>query len=290
MILQPPVFGPDRLDLPSSSGWIPDAFELGLFHFRLPSALDLSAAALFNKTFYTEATGHPGDDYRGFKTNSLSRSKLGYTDPLGDQVEFLQIELELWKTYFPPAVADVLLEMMKIAKFILKDIFRALKIDEEDLNTICGDLESNDLLQYCIFNHYRSGKSVTRGFTNHKDSGFLTILFSPEAGFETFHRGEWVPVAMREDCFLVVLGHTLEILTKKMPEPCSASFHRVIAAPAQLNSGCDRHSFGVYIGPRFDMSLFQYSETGVLSEFCSFLTFQKQKAAEMGYEFHPRIE
>lgn len=51
----------------------------------------------------------------------------------------------------------------------------------------------------------------------------------------------------------------------------------------------DRFTFGSYIGPRWDQDLYQISGETV-KPVQSFLEFQKRKAAEMGYEFHPKVE
>jgi hypothetical protein len=73
-----------------------------------------------------------------------------------------------------------------------------------------------------------------------------------------------------------------------MARPAAASYHRV-RPMAPRPDRRDRTSFGVYIGPHFDQDLNQYDENGNLTRYQSFMSFQRQKAAEMGYEFHPAL-
>ncbi|MEW3673644.1 hypothetical protein QOZ77_31030, partial [Pseudomonas aeruginosa] len=85
-----------------------------------------------------------------------------------------------------------------------------------------------------------------------------------------------------------VLGHSFELLTEKSATPVQASYHRVRRMEPQERKA-DRFTFGSYIGPRWDQDLYQISGETV-KPVQSFLEFQKRKAAEMGYEFHPKVE
>ena len=150
----------------------------------------------------------------------------------------------------------------------------------QDINKITGNIGDDTGLQYCIFNHYRSNRDIM-GFTAHKDSGFITTLYSIEPGLEAYKDGKWVPIDPIPSYFTVNLGHSLEILSAKMKNTVHAVYHRVRKTENAMQNMPDRFSIGSYIGPRFDMDLFQYQEDGELKFFQSFIDFQKAKAKEM---------
>nr|WSY50048.1 hypothetical protein OG999_07760 [Streptomyces sp. NBC_00886] len=70
----------------------------------------------------------------------------------------------------------------------------------------------------------------------------------------------------------------------------TAVIHQVPEIPGDNDGHShDRSSFTVYLGPRYDMDLYQYSADGVLREFMNFRDFSLLKAEDQGYEFHPRL-
>ena len=111
-----------------------------------------------------------------------------------------------------------------------------------------------------------------------------------EPGFESFENGEWIPFDPLEGHFTVVLGHSFEMLTANLPKPVHASYHRVRKMEARPAGKAERFTFGVYIGPTWDQDLYQYNSDGDLVAKQSFLDFQKAKAADMAYEFHPKVK
>ncbi|WP_201022437.1 2OG-Fe(II) oxygenase family protein [Pseudomonas aeruginosa] len=149
-------------------------------------------------------------------------------------------------------------------------------------------MSSNQALQYCIFNHFRADSAHPVGLTAHKDSGFTTLLYTTEPGLESLENGSWIPFDPMPGHFTLVLGHSFELLTEKSATPVQASYHRVRRMEPQERKA-DRFTFGSYIGPRWDQDLYQISGETV-KPVQSFLEFQKRKAAEMGYEFHPKVE
>lgn len=93
--------------------------------------------------------------------------------------------------------------------------------------------------------------------------------------------GRWHPLEVKTDQFIVNLGDGLEILTRNLPRPVTAVVHRVPESPGDRPEG-DRSSFTVFIGPRYDMQLYQYSAEAVFGEYQGFRDFSVEKAKKLG--------
>lgn len=278
----------DAIEFVNFDGW-DVARSRGAFYLKHPVGINFSPGIHLAKSYYLPRVGDSDDEYRGFREAELEQSKLGYSDPKNDQVEFLQIEALMWNKYFPEKVAQLLWQMNDLARTILFDLLRRVGVSQGDLPLIAGGLQDNNAFQYCIFNHYRSQKHQSLGFTAHKDSGFITVLYTAEAGLECFENERWVPLDPLDGHLTIVLGHSLEVLTANIRDPVSANYHRVRTTDNAARRQAERFSFGVYVGPRMDQDLYQYDDDRALRSFQPFIDFQKAKAAEMNYEFHPRI-
>ncbi|ALK30870.1 2OG-Fe(II) oxygenase family protein [Burkholderia plantarii] len=272
----------------------PDGFErtrtLGAFHLRHPDGFDFRAGIELAQKYYLPVGDGPDAAFRGYRSRSLSRSLLGYSQTGNDQDELLQIEAKLWDDYLPSAAATLLWRMNELNRGVLTDLFLRVGVSPADIDTIAGGMSKNEALQYCIFNHYRSEVAEPLGLTAHRDSGFITMLYTTEPGLESQQGQTWIPFDPMPGHFTIVLGHSFEILTQRLPDPVNASYHRVRRMATREAGVPDRFTFGVYIGPRWDQLLFQYDTDGKLSNVGTFLEFQRAKAAEMAYEFHPRVD
>ncbi len=272
----------------------PDGFARacrhGAFHLEYEQGRDFSAGVRFARSFHRDPPKGAEDPYCGFRGASIESSNLGYSTLGRDQVELFQLEADLWKRYLPEALAELLWHMMDVARIVTEDTMSRLDISPEDMDTITGGMSANRALQYCLFNHYRSAVRQDKGFTAHKDSGFITVLYTVEPGMESWEEDRWIPLDPIAGHLTVVFGHSLEILTENLDMPIHASYHHVRPTPRARPEELDRISFGTYVGPRWDQDLYQYAENGTLQPHMSFLEFQKAKAASMNYEFHPRVE
>ncbi|CAB3769222.1 2OG-Fe(II) oxygenase family protein [Paraburkholderia humisilvae] len=266
------------------------ATSLGAFHLRHPGDFDFRAGVELARQYYLPADVGPDAAFRGYRTRDLSRSLLGYSRTGHDQDELLQIEANLWREYLPRDAAMLLWRMNDLSRAVLTDLFIRAGVAPRDIDTVAGGLSKNQALQYCIFNHYRPEADQPIGLTAHKDSGFITTLYTVEPGLESLHGQQWIPFDPLAGHFTVVLGHSLEILTARLKNPVTASYHRVRRMTKRSAATPDRFTFGVYIGPRWDQRLYQYDVAGQLSDVGTFVDFQRAKAAEMEYEFHPRVD
>lgn len=272
----------------------PDGFErarsLGALHLRQPDDFDFRAGIELAQKYYLPASDGADAAFRGYRTRSLSRSLLGYSQTGSDQDELLQLEANLWNEYLPCEAATLLWRMNELSRGVLTDLFLRAGVAADDIDTVAGGMSKNEALQYCIFNHYRSEVDQPVGLTAHKDSGFITMLYTTEPGLESQEGQAWIPFDPLPGHFTIVLGHSFEVLTTRLPERVKASYHRVRRMATHQAGAPDRFTFGVYIGPRWDQLLYQYDASRKLSNVGTFLDFQRAKAAEMAYEFHPRVD
>ncbi|MFE2445653.1 2OG-Fe(II) oxygenase family protein [Streptomyces melanosporofaciens] len=271
----------------ASPGDADQALRLGAFNLAVPEDLDVSAGLAFCRTFYQPATGEPGDRHRGHREHGHPESKLGYEDR-PDQVEQLQLESFLWRRYLPDEVTAVLRRMRELTLDTLYGVFDAAGIPEEDRELVTGGARQDTGLCYTTVNHYRTGLSDRAGIVEHSDSGFITTICTDQPGYEILHEGRWTPVRERAGHFTVNLGDAFRVLTRKLPRPVTAVYHRVPELPSDADTP-DRSSFTIYMGPRYDMFLYQYDTEGRLRRFQDFRAFSVEKAGKLGYEFHSRV-
>lgn len=260
------------------------ALAIGAFLVAIPEGLDVSPGLELARNFYKPADeSGPGDRYRGHRTEQHAESKLGYSDR-PDQVEQLQLESAHWDAYLPAGVTAVLRQMEEITLATLHGVLDAAGVAAEDWDTITGGARQGT--GWC---HYRAGLRGRAGIVEHTDSGFITVLYADQEGLEIrTEDGRWIPAEVQTNHFIVNLGDGLEILTRNLARPITAVVHRVPESPADRPDG-DRSSFTVFMGPRYDMTLYQYSADGVLGEYQGFRDFSVEKARKLGYEFHPRL-
>lgn len=260
------------------------AFALGAFLLRKPTSIELEPGLKLCRNFYK-----PADEsrYRGHHEAKHEESSLGYEDR-PDQVEQLQIEDHLWVHYFPDEVATELEKMRGLTLIVLEELLRLAGIRREHWETITGGARARTNLCYSTINHYRSSLDRRLGIVEHTDSGFITTICADQPGFEIYTGDDWRPVREQPGHFVVNTGDAFEVLTRELPNPIQSVLHRVVATHPDRDRE-DRSSYTVYMGPRFDMSLYQYTADGTLTKYQGFREFSVAKAARMGYEFHSRV-
>jgi isopenicillin N synthase-like dioxygenase len=262
------------------------ALELGAFLVAIPRNWDMAPGLELCRNFY-KPPRFSGDRYRGHITHGHAESKLGYADR-PNQVEQLQLESAHWEKYLPAEVASLLRQMEVLTLDTLHGVLAAAGVPRADWETITGDASSGEGWCHSTVNHYRSRVRDRIGIVDHTDSGFITVLFADQPGLEILQDGHWQPVEVQNSYFIVNLGDCLEILSKNLPHPMKAVIHRVPESP-QISVKEDRSSFTVFMGPRYDMPIYTYDSSGRFVEHQQFRDFSIDKAAQLGYEFHPRL-
>ncbi|MDT0263922.1 2OG-Fe(II) oxygenase family protein [Jatrophihabitans lederbergiae] len=263
------------------------ALELGAFLARIPTAVDVGPGLTFCKSYFLPRTDS-GDRYRGHRNQGHSLSKLGYEDR-PDQVEQLQLENHTWPEYLPQDVLVTLAAMRRLTISILNATLDHVGAAVDDRRAITG-ADRADGASWChtTMNHYRTALAGRPGIFEHKDSGFITLIYSDGPGLEIFHDGEWKRAEYRSDCFTVNYGASLGVLTENLPNPVTAVLHRVPEIDPH-GPQHDRSSFTVYLGPDYDSDLLTYAPDGGLVPFANFRDFSLEQARKQRYEFHARL-
>jgi len=262
------------------------ALALGAFALKIPDDIDPRPGLHLCRNFYRPAADVT-NRYRGHREATHPRSSLGYEDR-PDQVEQLQIESHLWKEYFPDEVAEQLRRMRLLTLYTLEGLLRLAGVPDRDHETVTGGARAETNLCYSTINHYRSELDRSIGIVEHTDSGFITTIYADQPGFEAFDGDTWRPVREQPGHFIVNTGDAFDVLTRHLRRPVRGVLHRVAATHPDRSSD-DRSSYTVYMGPRFNMPLYQYGHDGVRHEYQGFRAYSVEKAARMGYEFHSRV-
>jgi hypothetical protein len=270
--------GPQELDT---------AFSIGAFLVPLPWDWDLEPGLELCRNYY-KPRRFEDDRYRGHKQEEHSDSSLGYADR-PDQVEQLQLESIHWGKYFPGPVTALLRKIQKLTEEILFSSFALSGVRDQDLPLITGGLREGTGWIHSTVNHFRAEFEDREGIVQHTDSGFVTVIYADRSGLEVYHDDRWQLVCYSPEHFIVNFGHSASILTQNLARPMTAVLHRVPPTKADGDTAQDRSSFTVFMGPRYDMSVYRYTSGGILEEYMGFRDFSVQKANDQGYEFHPRL-
>ena len=131
------------------------------------------------------------------------------------------------------ALADELMEVMSVG----------LGLNENHLDMLFGD----ERMSLSKFIHYPPTPPDGAGVNAHHDAGFLTVLApGPTPGLQVQNGvGEWIPVPVVPDSFVINLGEMLQGMTGNY---YVATPHRVITTET-------RYSAGYFHGPSLDTPL-----------------------------------
>jgi isopenicillin N synthase-like dioxygenase len=131
------------------------------------------------------------------------------------------------------ALATQLMEVMSVG----------LGLDETHLDSLFGD----ERMSLSKFIHYPPTPPNDAGVNAHHDAGFLTVLApGPTPGLQVQNGvGEWIPVPLVPDAFVINLGEMLQGMTGNY---YVATPHRVITTET-------RYSAGYFHGPSLETPL-----------------------------------
>ena len=196
------------------------AMSVGAFQVAIPPNFDHEPPLALCRNFYTEdlSLGR----YAGHKAHTHPKSKLGYEDR-PNQVEQLQIENHLWADYLPSEVCDSLEQMRALTDVILRDLFKQCGVCPEDVPRIVGTDGPNARLCYTTVNHYRSCVREI-GIVEHTDSGFITVIYTDQDGYEVYHEGQWRAIK-RKDGFLWLTWEMRLISSRNIHDTMGAPFY-----------------------------------------------------------------
>lgn len=230
------------------------ALAEGFFFVRIPCGLDLASAKKFALNFYKPKNAGDSSEniFRGYSggPNALFSSELfqnGYIDRENNQAESLYLRpQDLAK--FPKKLVVISKVMNIYSRIVLTNFLQHIKIPENIwTEATAGCLDQDNFVWG--FNHYRTEKEKA-GTVAHKDSGWVTVLYSEEPGLNAFINDRWVPIHPVPGYFTVNFGALLDVLTKDCkPTAAHASLHRVDQQIKKDVNQADRFSVGLFLQP-----------------------------------------
>ena len=103
------------------------------------------------------------------------------------------------------------IEVKKLAMTILRQMAKALKMDDEEITELF-----TDGVQSTRMNYYPPcpQPDMAIGFTPHSDADALTILFqlNETEGLQIRKDGKWVPIKPLPNAFVVNIGDIMEVI------------------------------------------------------------------------------
>ena len=235
------------------------AIDDGCFALEIPGDLDVAPGIRLANEFYLDRTDSLSSEaaaYRGF------RSRHGiYFDRDHYQTEHILIDGRRRRVEFPVLVNTMCERMDAIGRMILRTILSATPIPPSLWHQSTDQCSADGGVQWFAVSHYRPG-IFAPGAPEHKDTGFVTVLFYEQPGLEAFISTDWYDVPPVPGHFLVNFGGALEALTARLPVCVRAVLHRVRQCGPSTATKGDRFSFAAFLNPAATGEAFQVSHDG----------------------------
>lgn len=246
-------------ELRFSFGTLRKAIDDGCFALEIPSDLDVAPGIRLANEFYLDRRDSQSDDtaaYRGFR----SRDGI-YFDRDHYQTEHVLIDGHRRRAEFS-IPANVMCERMDaIGRIVLRAILSAAGVPPPLWHESTNQCSANGGVQWFAVSHYRPGRNAP-GAPEHKDTGFVTVLYYEQPGLEAFIDNDWYDVPPVPGHFLVNFGGALEALTARLPVRVKAVLHRVRQCRHSTAMTGDRFSFAAFVNPTATSEVFQISRDG----------------------------
>ncbi|MGA6153626.1 2OG-Fe(II) oxygenase family protein [Stenotrophomonas sp. NPDC087984] len=232
------------------------ALEDGFFYVKRPAGLDLSAGDRFARGFYLPAPRGHTDPYRGYRgwTSEQLGPRQGYFCRDADQTEQFFLTSTWWNRVYPVALARQAEAMRDFALDIQRAVLARLDLPCELWHEATGHSLTPQGTHTLTFNHFRP-EVAARGLNIHKDSGWVTVLRSTEAGLEVDRDGDWYAIDPIPGTFIVNFGCAMEILTRSTTTPVAAVAHRVVRQTCHDEAKPDRFSYALFVDSSLDNSV-----------------------------------
>ena len=246
-------------ELGFTSGSLHKAIDDGCFALEIPGDLDVAPGIRLANEFYLDRADSLSTDaaaYRGFR----SRDGI-YFDRDHYQTEHILIDGPRRRAEFPDPANAMCERMYAIGRIVLRTILSATCIRPTLWHRSTDQCSADGGVQWFAVSHYRPEKDAP-GTPEHKDTGFVTVLYFEQPGLEAFIANEWYDVPPVPDHFLVNFGGALEALTARLPARVRAVLHRVRQCEPSTATKGDRFSFAAFLNPAATGEAFQVSHDG----------------------------
>ena len=225
----------------------------GFFFIKMPETFNANPLEQMADNFFkekSESLNACDNAYRGYKKGNPDDTSQGfYVDRENNQCESLYLNREAFVKHpntLPLELKTPVTEMLSISVLVLKYFLKTAGIPSNLWVEATNGAFDESIPEFAIgFNHYRSNKQAF-ALIPHKDSSWVTILYSVEPGLQAYINNNWVPINPIDGYFTVNVGSGLDVLTKNAKKHVVASMHQVIQ---QNNDKKDRLSVVLFFQP-----------------------------------------
>jgi hypothetical protein len=242
-----------------TSGSLHKAIDDGCFALQIPGNLDIAPGIRLAKEFYLDRADSLSGEaaaYRGFR----SRGGI-YFDRAHYQTEHILIDGPRRRAELPGPVNAMCERMYVIGRIVLRKVLSATSIPPSLWHRSTDQCSADGGVQWFAVSHYRPERNAP-GAPEHKDTGFVTVLYYEQPGLEAFIAKDWHDVPPIPGHFLVNFGGALEALTARLPVRVRAVLHRVRQCGLSTATNGDRFSFAAFLNPAATGEAFQVSHDG----------------------------
>ena len=193
-----------------------------MFLLKVPEGFDFEPGIKLCREFYLPETDQT--DYRGYRAQPDI-----YFDREHFQTEHILVDRLRWAARLPAAVVHMALIMDALGQVIFQAALREMGVAEHLWQQLSGGAVTGQGAHWFAASHYRPELRLP-GCAEHRDTGFVTLLYTRQPGLEAFVEGRWQSIAPRSGCFNVNFGACLETLSGRLPLPARACSTRLSRA------------------------------------------------------------
>ncbi|CAN7326112.1 hypothetical protein LJR230_001673 [Trinickia sp. LjRoot230] len=246
-------------ELNFTRGSLRKAIDDGCFALEIPGDLDVAPGIRLANEFHlhrADSLSGEAAAYRGF------RSRDGvYFDRDHYQTEHILIDGPRRRAEFPGPVNAMCERMYAIGRIVLRKVLSATSIPPSFWHRSTDQCSADGGVQWFAVSHYRPERDAP-GAPEHKDTGFVTVLYCEQPGLEAFVANAWHDVPPIPGYFLINFGGALEALTARLPVRVRAVLHRVRQCGQSTATNGNRFSFAAFLNPVATGEAFQVSRDG----------------------------
>lgn len=241
------------------SGSLDEAIDDGCFALAIPDGLDLTPGIRLANEFHLDpADAAPAEvpGYRGFRLR-----KDVYFERAHYQTEHILIDGLRRRAEFPHPANVMCERMYAIGRIVLRATLSAVGIPSSLWQRATDHCVAGGGVEWFAVSHYRPGQDAP-GAPEHKDTGFVTVLYCEQPGLEALIANDWHDVPPVPGHFLINFGAALEALTARLPVRVRAVLHRVRQCRPSSASRGDRFSFAAFLNPAAAGDAYQVLDDG----------------------------
>ena len=202
-------------------GSLRSAIQQGVFLLKVPEGFDFEPGIKLCREFYLPETDQT--DYRGYRAQPDI-----YFDREHFQTEHILVDRLRWAARLPAAVVHMALIMDALGQVIFQAALREMGVAEHLWQQLSGGAVTGQGAHWFAASHYRPELRLP-GCAEHRDTGFVTLLYTRQPGRKHLSRGAGSPLRPGPVVLSLTSGHAW----KRSAAACRC-------LPGPLSIGCAR--------------------------------------------------